>query len=95
MSARVNIIQKLYSKKIDKEAKIIFEKNIPKNSAFHITRFPFRASGDMSVISNARSHFMLLHEVRTLLSASESAANMPGIGIAAPPVPEAEAPPGA
>ena len=27
MSARVNIIQKLYSKKIDKEAKIIFEKN--------------------------------------------------------------------
>jgi N utilization substance protein B len=27
MSARVNIIQKLYSKKIDKEAKIVFEKN--------------------------------------------------------------------
>ena len=27
MSARVKIIQKLYSKKIDKEAKIIFEKN--------------------------------------------------------------------
>jgi len=27
MSARVNIIQKLYSKKIDKEATIIFEKN--------------------------------------------------------------------
>ena len=27
MSARVNIIQKLYSKKIDKAAKIIFEKN--------------------------------------------------------------------